>query len=325
MKKVRIVSNDMDDEFILRSTPGGSKAWGDFTFTTEHIVDCDYCIFLNNNNKENIEICCPPDNIWMFVQEPYQKGLTDWAIERHNYFSKVFTHLPVDQSTKYIRSQTCLPWHIGKTYDQLFKTDASPKKDKLLSAIVGGAVFLPGHKLRQNFIKKVLDSDLPLELFGKNIRPLEDKAQGLDQYFFSFAVENNSNPDMWTEKLADCYLSWTMPVYYGCTNLDKYFPKESFIQIDINSPETTIKELKTKLTQEFWESSIDSIREARELVLNKYQLFPFLVEQFQKNPRNGTAKRINIPPFKRSLKSTLNRLWYKTGSSLRKRFSKPTW
>ncbi|MDC0369253.1 hypothetical protein OAN13_06115, partial [Opitutales bacterium] len=141
MKKVRIVSNDMDDEFILRSTPGGSKAWGDFTFTTEHIVDCDYCIFLNNNNKENIEICCPPDNIWMFVQEPYQKGLTDWAIERHNYFSKVFTHLPVDQSTKYIRSQTCLPWHIGKTYDQLFKTDASPKKDKLLSAIVGGAVF----------------------------------------------------------------------------------------------------------------------------------------------------------------------------------------
>ena len=187
MKKVRIVSNDMDDEFILRSTPGGSKAWGDFTFTTEHIVDCDYCIFLNNNNKEeHRKFVVPPDNIWMFVQEPYQKGLTDWAIERHNYFSKVFTHLPVDQSTKYIRSQTCLPWHIGKTYDQLFKTDASPKKDKLLSAIVGGAVFLPGHKLRQNFIKKVLDSDLPLELFGKNIRPLEDKAQGLEPILLFF-------------------------------------------------------------------------------------------------------------------------------------------
>jgi hypothetical protein len=325
MKKVRIVSNDMDDEFILRSTPGGSKTWGDFAFTTEPIVDCDYCIFLNNNNKDSIEICCPPDNIWMFVQEPYQKGLTDWVTERHNYFSKVFTHLPVDQSTKYIRSQTCLPWHIGKTYDQLSKTDTSPKKDKSLSSIVGGAVFLPGHKLRQNFIKKVLDSDLPLELFGKNIRPLEDKAQGLDQYFFSFAVENNSNPDMWTEKLADCYLSWTMPVYYGCTNLDKYFPPKSFIQIDINSPEATIQGLKTKLTQEFWESALDSIREARELVLNKYQLFPFLVEQFEKHRGSGVPMRILIPQYKRSLIAKVNRLRYKIGSSLQKRFPKSTW
>ena len=325
MKKVRIVSNDMDEDFILRSTPGGSKAWGDFTFTTEPIVDCDYCIFLNNNNKETIEICCPPDNIWMFVQEPYQKGLTDWVIEKHNYFSKVFTHLPVDRSTIYIRSQTCLPWHIRKTYDQLCKTDTPPKKDKPLSAIIGGSVFLPGHKLRQNFIKKVLDSDLPLELFGKKIRPIEDKAQGLEHYLFSFALENNSNPDMWTEKLADCFLSWTMPVYYGCTNLAKYFPQESFIQIDINSPETTIQKLKTKLTQEFWESSLDSIREARELVLNKYQLFPFLVEQFEKHHRSGAAKRMHISPYKRSSNAKLNRLRYKIRSSLQKRFSKSVW
>ena len=130
---------------------------------------------------------------------------------------------------------------------------------------------------------------------------------------------------MWTEKLADCFLSWTMPIYYGCSNLTKYFPPKSFIQIDINSPESTIQKLKTKLTQEFWESSLDSIREARELVLNKYQLFPFLVEQFEMQTGNSDARIIKIPPFKRSLKSTLNRLWYKTGSSLRKRFSKPTW
>ena len=325
MKTIRIVGKYFDEDFITRATPKGSKSWGDYEFTTDSISKCDYCIFLNNNNTEEIKVVCPPGNIWMFVQEPYQKGLTDWVIERHNYFGKIFTHLPVDESTKYIRSQTCLPWHIGKTYDQLSKTDASPKKDKLLSAIIGGSVFLPGHKLRQNFIKKVLDSDLPLELFGKNIRPIEDKAQGLERYLFSFALENNSNPDMWTEKLVDCFLSWTMPVYYGCTNLTKYFPPESFIQIDINSPDAAIQELKTKLTQEFWESSLDSIREAREIVLRKYQLFPFLVEQFQKHPRNGTAKRMNIPPYKRSRSAKLNRVCYKIRSSIHKRLSKSTW
>ena len=325
MKTVRIVGKYFDQDLISRATPKGSKIWKDCEFTTDPISKCDYCIFLNNNNTEDVQVECPPENIWMLVQEPYQKGLTDWVIERHNYFSKVFTHLPVDQSTKYIRSQTCLPWHIGKTYDQLFKTDVSPKKDKLLSAIVGGAVFLPGHKLRQNFIKKVLDSDFPLELFGKNIRPLEDKTQGLEQYFFSFAIENNSNPDMWTEKLADCFLSWTMPIYYGCTNLTKYFPPKSFIQIDINSPETAIKELKTKLTHEFWESALDSIREARELVLNKYQLFPFLVEQFEKHHQSSVRIRTHIPPYKRSSIAKVNRLRYKIASSLQKRFSKPAW
>ena len=130
---------------------------------------------------------------------------------------------------------------------------------------------------------------------------------------------------MWTEKLADCFLSWTMPVYYGCTNLTKYFPPESFIQIDINSPDAAIQKLKTKLTQEFWESSLDSIREARELVLNKYQLFPFLVEQFEKHHRSGAAKRMHISPYKRSSNAKLNRLRYKIRSSLQKRFSKSVW
>ena len=325
MKKVRIVSNDMDDEFILRSTPGRSKAWGDFTFTTEPIVDCDYCIFLNNNNRKTIEICCPPDNIWMFVQEPYQKGLTDWVVERHNYFSKVFTHLPIDRSTKYIRSQTCLPWHIRKTYDELVHEISPPKKDKVISAIIGSVAFIPGHNKRNEFLQKVKVSNLEMDLFGRGIRPIEDKLEGLENYMFSFAIENNSNPDMWTEKLADCYLSWTMPVYYGCTNLDKYFPPKSFIQIDINSPETAIKELKTKLTHEFWESALDSIREARELVLNKYQLFPFLVEQFEKHHPSSLRIRTHIPPYKRSSIAKVNRLRYKIASSLQKRFSKPAW
>jgi hypothetical protein len=325
MKKVRIVSNDMDDEFILRSTPGRSKAWGDFTFTTEPIVDCDYCIFLNNNNKETIEICCPPNNIWMFVQEPYQKGHTDWVIERHNYFSKVFTHLPIDQSTKYIRSQTCLPWHIRKTYDKLVNEISPPPKDKLISAIIGSVAFIPGHKKRNEFLQKVKVSNLEMDLFGRGIRPIEDKLEGLENYMFSFAIENNSNPDMWTEKLADCYLSWTMPVYYGCTNLEKYFPPESFIQIDINSPETAIKELQTKLTQEFWESALDSIREARELVLKKYQLFPFLAEKIMRNHSDLSHQKILIPPYKRSPQARINRFFYKAKSSIKKRLVKIKW
>ena len=148
---------------------------------------------------------------------------------------------------------------------------------------------------------------------------------GLQSYMFSLAIENNSNPDMWTEKLADCFLSWTMPIYYGCTNLEKYFPKESFIQIDINSPETLFENLKEKLSKSFWESSLASIQEARELMLNKYQLFPFLVKRIEEHRVNQDPQQILIPAYKRSVKAKLSRFVLKILSIFNKYFRKVRW
>lgn len=325
MKKVRVVGNYFDKNFITRATPKGSKIWEDCEFTTEPISKCDYCIFLNNNNTEDVKIECPPENIWMLVQEPYQQGLNDWVKERHQYFGKVFTHLPIANSSKYIRSQTCLPWHIGRTYDELVAEKNAPNKDKLLSAIVGSSVFLPGHRKRYEFIQKIKKLDFELDLFGKGIKSIQDKLEGLEKYMFSFAIENNSNPDMWTEKLADCFLSWTMPIYYGCTNLDKYFPKESFIHVDINSPQASLKTLKEKLSQDFWETSLASIQEARELVLNKYQLFPFLADKTMGYHDELPPQKILIPPYKRSPKARISRFFYKAKSSIKKRSVKIKW
>ena len=325
MKTIRIVGKYFEEKFISRATPNGSRIWGDCEFTIDPISKCDYCIFLNNNNTGDVEIECPPENIWMFVQEPYQPGLNDWVKERHQYFGKVFTHLPMDNSGKYIPSQTCLPWHIGRTYDELVAEKHPPHKDKLLSAIVGSSVFLPGHKKRYDFIKKAKISDIGLDLFGKGIKPIQDKLEGLEDYLFSFAIENNSNPDMWTEKLADCYLTWAMPIYYGCTNLEKYFPKESFIQININSPKTSLESLKEKLSRDFWESSLASIQEARELVLNKYQLFPFLAEEVMRNQSDSSHQKILIPRYKRSRQARISRYFNKTKSSIEKRLFNIKW
>ena len=167
--------------------------------------------------------------------------------------------------------------------------------------------------------------DIGLDLFGKGIKPIQDKLEGLENYMFSFAIENNSNPDMWTEKLADCYLSWTMPIYYGCTNLDKYFPKESFIQIDINSPESSLENLKEKLSKDFWESSLGSIQEARELVLNKYQLFPFLAKRIEEHRVNQDPQQMLIPAYKRSVKAKLSKYIFKVSSNFNKYFRKVRW
>jgi len=64
-----------------------------------------------------------------------------------------------------------------------------------------------------------------------------------------------------------------MPIYWGCKNIDKFLPKGSYINIDINKSgvEDEIIEI-SKST--LFEENIDNIAEARELMLNKYNLWP---------------------------------------------------
>ena len=43
-------------------------------------------------------------------------------------------------------------------------------------------------------------------------------------------------PSYWTEKLADAYLGYALPVVSGPNNLAEWFPEESFVPIDIDDP-----------------------------------------------------------------------------------------
>jgi hypothetical protein len=47
---------------------------------------------------------------------------------------------------------------------------------------------------------------------------------------FNIACENQIIPNMYTEKLLDCFATRTVPIYFGCTNLEKYFDVRGVIQ-----------------------------------------------------------------------------------------------
>ena len=95
---------------------------------------------------------------------------------------------------------------------------------------------------------------------------------GLKDHKYSLAFENCSIKNYFSEKFTDCILSWTIPIYYGCSNIDKYFPKDSYYKIDIYDPNHIDKALeisKRPITQK----NIDALKEARELIMYKYNLF----------------------------------------------------
>jgi len=317
MTLVRIVKNwDWPD--LLRQTPACKGFLDGIQFTLNPAEECDYLVMLNNCMREDVKVKCPRENIWALMQEPYMKGHSDWMVEGHENFSKVFTHhLPLDD-LKYIVSHPAVCWHVNKTFDQLVSCEIPPKS-KTISWIAGNARDLPGHVKRWallNFIRQ--DNTLDIDLFGRAIQFIEDKWDGLGPYKYSLAIENSSSPDYWTEKISDCFLAWTVPIYYGCTNLEKYFPEESFIQINIDHPEKSVEKIKSIIEADNWKKRIPAIEEARNRVLHKYQLFPHLVALIRKHSeQSGSKETITIPAYKRSSGAILSKVIYKTRKKLR--------
>lgn len=312
MPLVRIVKN-WDSPHLLRQTTGEKGIWGGIRFTLDAVEDCDYLIFLNNCMTTPTTVRCPRENIWAIMQEPFQRGHTDWMREGHVFFSKVFTPYPPSRENKYVRSQPALPWHVDKTYDELLSLPL-PQKEEKLSWIVGNANTLPGHDKRFNLLRTIQKSQiLPIDLYGRAVCPIEDKWTGLAPYRYSLAIENSAGRDYWTEKLADCFLSWTVPIYYGCSNLEDYFPGESFIRINIDEPERCVEEIMAILASDDWGKRLPALEEARNLILNRYQLFPFLAERIHASPDSEyalNATRQTIPPYRRSLKAALHKTAY---------------
>jgi glycosyltransferase involved in cell wall biosynthesis len=105
-----------------------------------------------------------------------------------------------------------LPLEIFKIYP----------KNKIASAVASNKSFLPGHVKRLDFINTISNK---VDLFGRGTgREVLSKLDALKDYMFSVAIENSSEDDYYfTEKIVDCFLTGTVPIYYGCPHIAEFF------------------------------------------------------------------------------------------------------
>jgi hypothetical protein len=270
---------------LLRQTPGGLGTWNEVRFLINDFSEpCDVLVVLNRV-MTGVTVACR--EAWLIVQEPPVQSFP-WVFEGHKPFSLVCSPFYIE-GYRYRHVHGALPWHIGKTYDQLKALNPSCK-DRLLSWVTSDKAHFPGHINRMAFLNKLKSDNLEFDLYGRGFLPVVDKYEGLGPYRYSLAIENYSGPHYWTEKIADCFLSWTMPIYYGCVNISDYFPKESFIQIDIH--DTCVSDhISDVINSDRYLQNRDAVAEARRLVLEEYQLFPFLMNLY----RQRNSEKRNMP------------------------------
>lgn len=309
VKRVRILK-DWSWPPLERQTPRRGGTWDGIEFVIgEGDEPCDLTVVLNNRLHTEARTASPRNRIWVLMQEPYARGMTDWMVEGLEAFSLVLTHHPEGVHRPALRSQPALPWHVNRDYDQL-RNGPVPDKTEDMSWILGAARGLRGHRIRMRFFEELRRSEPRVHLFGRAIRPVDDKWDGLAPYRFSLAVENSSSPDYWTEKIADCFLAWTVPLYWGAPNITDYFPREAVIPIPIHDPRRAIEIIQEVLAQpeSEWRRRQEAVAEARRLVLDRYQLFPCIAELARAHAGSPDAAVVrSVPPYRRSFRSKINR------------------
>lgn len=284
-QKVKLVlrSSQVDTPPTYRKQlPEKEAIWGSCQFTFDP-MDREYDWLVVISDVPAIlpgrveHLACPKENTILVTTEP--SSITRYGTA----FAKQFHYLITNQDEKVLphpnalRTQTGNEWLYGKKFDDII-SDVVPKKSKYLSTICSNKQ--QGHtlhRLRHEFTK-ILENEIPqMERFGRGYRWIETKAEAIDPFKFHVAIENEYAENIWTEKLADAFLGYAVPIYYGCPNVYDYFPEESIIPIDIYDMEGSIKKIKEIISSEGeYERRLDAVKEARRRVIEEYNLFSMI-------------------------------------------------
>jgi len=111
------------------------------------------------------------------------------------------------------------------------------EKPKRMSMVVSQKNSAPGHKYRHQLLQKILQTNWPVDIYGRCVmyyNRLNDPRikgtfeQGSDEpyrdYQFHICIENFCLPWYISEKLTNCFLYETTPIYFGAESADKLFP-----------------------------------------------------------------------------------------------------
>jgi hypothetical protein len=273
-------------------TPGGAGRWKDVQFHVDNgEPECDVWFVYEGLCGAETAVC-PPENVVFISAEPPVIKNYDRRFLRQ--FPRVITCQADVKHRGLHVSQTALPWHAGRSYDQLANAPFPPKT-KSWSAIVSNKSFAPGHRARLAFIdalRRQRDGDF----FGRGTRDLSVKWDGLADYRYSVAIENCQYPNYWTEKIADCFLAGAVPFYFGCPNIADFFPPDSYVWIDIEDPDKALRQMDAALVEGDYERRRPALEQAKNLVLNRHNLFNLMAEFCARLDFGGRRRPVKLNP-----------------------------
>jgi len=321
---VLLTSGGSDNSLILRQSPGRRPSWSNVRFVTHRseIEPVDWWVICHSSAiTQPLSAKCDPNHTVFISMEPPVWGRPEGFYNQFSYLVSCDTNVKHPN----LIQKNGLTWWAGlkvkfeeghrisnfSSYDyDSFSSMEIPEKRDRISVITSTKNFFPGHRKRLRFIEKLRRHPVSeyIDFFGGYHNPLEDKLDGLLDYKYHIALENDTIDNWWTEKFADPLLAYTLPIYYGCTNISDYFPKGSYLPININNFGESVAIIKKALNEDAYSKQLGEIKASRNMVLNEYNILQLISDICQEPARE--TRLVTIYPqssFPVSQKSLLQR------------------
>lgn len=259
--------------FYLHQTPKDDGCWNDITYTA-NIDEADYVIIEDNCSLELLDKF-PKERLLYFSREALDNR------SHINYPTNKVTKFSFWDNSGYLYTKWFYPpgqAGVNMTYEDLKNEKSPPSKTKTISCTQSNKEMTPIHVARKAFIHKYAVS-YPIDVFGSIffancILKDNDKRNSLDEYKYSLCFDNQVTiKNFFGTQVTDALLRWAVPIYGGGGDLERYFPENSFIKID----PTNLKDVDRVydlIQNDDFDLRQSAIAEARELIMNKYNLWP---------------------------------------------------
>jgi len=193
---------------------------------------------------------------WLIEPPEYVSSSYNFAKENYDKFEKIFTYdkelLNISEKFEFLPIGGC--WIEEK--DRFLH-----EKNKLVCTITSDKKSLSGHRYRHEILNVVNGIDL----YGHGFKSIDKKIDVLKDYMFCVVVENQKMDFLFTEKLIDCFITGTIPIYWGCPSIGDFFNLDGILTFN-NTEE--FKEIIENLSTDLYHSKIESIKENFELCKN---------------------------------------------------------
>jgi sugar-specific transcriptional regulator TrmB len=162
---------------------------------------------------------------WILEPKEINPRLYEYVFEHQELFDLVLTHTEslinlIPEKAKWYPNGMC---HIKKKDWRVYD------KTKNISIIASGKNQTSGQKFRHEFIKNFKGK---IDVYGYGYKKIDDKLEGLQDYRFSVAIENSIEDTYFSEKIIDCFVTGTVPIYWGTSKIIEHFNKDGILLIN---------------------------------------------------------------------------------------------
>lgn len=225
----------------------------------------DFSLFIDNVPEKQEDLSSI--NI-LVLQEPNEYfDLHDWAINNKNLFQVIMTW-----DDKVInKCSNAMFFKFGNTWFTPEQYGTEYDKKFQVSHLCGKLLKTYGQSIRHEILARQDEINIPTKFFDvygdrydiENAR--KGKAEVFGDSMFGIAIENTSHNGYFTEKIIDCFLLKTIPIYWGCTDIGKFFDEKGIIKFG-NADDLIY--ITNQLNEEYYLSRKDVIEKNYQLALN---------------------------------------------------------